>query len=70
MSSSYSEFRAPDITRCGYFLLLFGLVNTMILNLPRASKDRITLEQFGTCLNLNSLELIYDYGKSYSAKKL
>lgn len=52
---SNSVCPAPDITRCGLFVWL-GLVNTMILNLPWASKGRLILEQLGTCLNFNSLE--------------
>lgn len=51
LSSSNSECPNSNIIRCGFFVQ-FGLANTMILNLPQASKDRIALEQVGTCLNL------------------
>lgn len=71
MSGSYSECPLQILQDVDFFVVVwFGLVNTMTLNFPRASKYRIALEQFGTCLNLNSLELIYDKGKSYSPKAL
>lgn len=52
--SSNSECSTPESTRPGFFFVWFSLVNTVILNLPWANKDRIALEQFGTYLNLNS----------------
>lgn len=60
----------PRRSKIRIFFVWFGLVNSMIANLPQASRERIALEPFGPCLNLNSLELICDSGRSYSSKKL